>query len=52
MLYEEQKQFLRAAFTIRLDGTLPYAEVMRGAPKKSGKTTEGAWASRFTAYAR
>jgi phage terminase large subunit-like protein len=44
MLYEEQKQFLRAAFTIKLDGTLPYAEVMRGAPKKSGKTTEGAWA--------
>jgi len=44
MLYGEQKRFLRAAFTLKPDGTLPYAEVMRGAPKKSGKTTEGAWA--------
>ena len=44
VLYAEQKRFLRTAFTLTPDGTLPFPEVVFAAPKKSGKTTLAAWA--------
>jgi phage terminase large subunit-like protein len=44
ILYPEQKSFMRAGFTLKPDGTLPYSELLRGGPKKSGKTAEGALA--------
>jgi phage terminase large subunit-like protein len=37
-LYPEEITFLRAAFSVKPDGTLPYPEVGWYAPKKSGKT--------------
>ena len=47
-LYPAQEQFLREAFTPGLDGGLPYAELVFGAPKKSGKTTMSAFAVLYT----
>ncbi len=44
ILYPEQKTIMRAAFTLKPDGTLPYSEILDGQPKKSGKTTMAAWA--------
>lgn len=49
-LYEEQKTFLRRAFTLREDGTLPYGEVIFGAPKKSGKTALAAIATLYAIF--
>lgn len=37
-LYPVQERFLREAFTLTEDGRLPFAELLYGAPKKSGKT--------------
>jgi phage terminase large subunit-like protein len=37
-LYSAEERFLREAFTVDRDGKLPYAELIYGAPKKSGKT--------------
>lgn len=37
-LYPAQVEFVRRAFTLRPDGSLPYPELIFSAPKKSGKT--------------
>jgi phage terminase large subunit-like protein len=43
-LYPAQERFLRLALTPTADGRLPFAELLYGAPKKSGKTTTAAMA--------
>ncbi len=37
-LYEDEKTFVREAFTLTPAGTLPYPELLFSGPKKSGKT--------------
>jgi hypothetical protein len=37
-LYPAQVEFIRRAFTLTVDGRLPYPEMIFSAPKKSGKT--------------
>jgi phage terminase large subunit-like protein len=37
-IYPAQAEFLRRAFTLTLEGRLPYPEILFSAPKKSGKT--------------
>jgi phage terminase large subunit-like protein len=49
-LYQEEKTFVREAFTLRTDGTLPYAEVVFSAPKKSGKTALGALCGLYVVF--
>lgn len=44
ILYPEQEVFIRRAFTLTPDGSLPYPEILFSAPKKSGKTALGAMA--------
>jgi phage terminase large subunit-like protein len=47
VLYPAQEEFLRLALTVTPDGRLPFAEVLFGAPKKSGKTATAAMATLY-----
>lgn len=44
VLYGEEIEFLRRAFTLMSDGRLPFPELLFSAPKKSGKTALAAFA--------
>lgn len=44
VLYAEEVEFLRRAFTLTSDGRLPFPELLFSAPKKSGKTALAAMA--------
>ncbi len=44
VLYAEEMEFLRRAFTLTSDGRLPYPELLFSGPKKSGKTAFAAMA--------
>lgn len=44
VLYRAEERFLREALTPLPDGSLPYGELLYGAPKKSGKSTMAALA--------
>jgi hypothetical protein len=49
VLYAEEKEFLRRAFTLTPDGRLPYTELCYSAGKKSGKTGLAAIIAIYTA---
>jgi hypothetical protein len=44
VLYPEEAEFLRRAFTLTKEGRLPFTETLFSAPKKSGKTALAAMA--------
>lgn len=50
-LYDQQKRFLRAAFTLDEDGRLPHPELLFSACKKSGKTATAGMAILFVTVA-
>ena len=49
VLYAEEQEFLRRAFTLTPDGRLPYTELCFSAGKKSGKTALAAIIAIYTA---
>lgn len=48
VLYAEEQEFLRRAFTLTPEGRLPYTELCFGAGKKSGKTALAAIIAIYT----